>query len=382
MLPHNLAIGDAHAEQVAVARVGPAGRCRPKVSKAVTNRNGRKRLLSTIGTSRQLIGYPNRRQGINRQRLQTTARKRHEYHAAGVYHTRGRIDLCRQRRFGNSLTRIDILLKQLGANGHVEVVTDQQRVGNTLAPFARALELAHPFCLGVLRGHRSIGYLVGARITRPIAVPVGTCGARVQNYAVKRFFTIGRVDILDVVAGLEHSLVGTNLGIFAIDVELPIATRRLIRTQLPTVGRRNALQEEVAVLLRRLQLVPKARSLQRHRRQVGSRRTVLELHVVEGVPDRSLLVSIRTNQTQRGLDFSLPNLVKACAEGGVIQHDAIAGGEVNLAGADLRCLPVNKKLPVLARRRIPAQLATIRRSDITQIVTRRAHTGRGMGHAL
>ena len=42
MLPHNLAIGDAHAEQVAVARVGPAGRRRTKVGKAVTNRNGRK----------------------------------------------------------------------------------------------------------------------------------------------------------------------------------------------------------------------------------------------------------------------------------------------------------------------------------------------------
>ena len=224
MLPHNLAIGDAHAEQVAVARVGPAGRCRPKVGKAVTNRNGRKRLLSTIGASRQLIGYPNRRQSINRQRLQATARKRHEYHAAGVYHTRGRIDLCRQRRFGNGLTRVDIFLEQLGTNGHVEVVTDQQRVGNTLAPFVLALELAHPFCLSVLRGHRSVSYLIGAREAGPVAIPVRTCGTRVNNNTVDAGHSIaGSISPDDFVARLEHVIVIELRPRNAVDKERPSA---------------------------------------------------------------------------------------------------------------------------------------------------------------
>ena len=227
MLPHNLAIGDAHAEQVAVARVGPASRCRPKVGKAVTNRNGRKGLLSTIGASRQLIGYPNCRQSINRQRLQATARKRHEYHATGVYHTRGRIDLCRQRRFGNGLTRVDIFLEQLGTNGHVEVVTDQQRVGNTLAPFVRALELAHPFFLSVLRGHRSVGYFVGARITRPIAIPVRTCGTRVNNNTVDARHSIaGSKSPDDFVARLEHVIAIELRPRNAVDKERP-CTRQL-----------------------------------------------------------------------------------------------------------------------------------------------------------
>ena len=227
VLPHDFAIGDAHAEQIAIARISPAGRSSTKVGIAVTNRNGRKRLLSTIGASRQLIGYPNRRQSINRQRLQTTARKRHEYHAAGVYHTRGRIDLCRQRRFGNSLTRVDIFLEQLGTNGHVEVVTDQQRVGNTLVPFVRALELAHPFCLSVLRGHRSVGYFVGARITRPIAIPVRTCGTRVNNNTVDAGHSIsGSKSPDDFVARLEHIIAIELRPRNAVDKERP-CTRQL-----------------------------------------------------------------------------------------------------------------------------------------------------------